>query len=793
MQLYNTFWKIILANEIVIPTIQRDYAYGRPEASNILSNLLINLKEALDNSGEGKLHLAFVYGKFEGKQNDQVLIRNSENIKALLESVKEYAGNLDIIVDFNANRDIVRLADNVKFIPIDGQQRLTTLFLLHWYFAVHLRKVDDLKILKKFQYATRVSSKEFCELLCSIDTNTAPGEINSEYITNQEGYFKQWYNDPTVKNMLRVIDQINHIFRDSKDMFQTYYQKLTTTDTICFDFFDLENFQLTDELYVKMNSRGKKLTQFENFKAWLYAQKIIDNSIKKKIDIEWYDMFWQAQGDNVADIDTVYLQWYKNLFLADYLKEKGRLEPNSLKGNSDLQQYQNSNLSEIDDTSSVIAILRISGSKFLDFLNRNKEAKTLFLSKVDNYNQQLDNIILNHKSRLKFGINREYYKGTIEQLLFTDQSNLNWWQATFLYATVRYLGKNSTEKGFKNYFRVVSNLIFNTTIDSPDLYLQAIISIDKILEDVSDEVDILNLLIKNEIDEISFFRNSQKKEEKLKAQLILNEVTGKEWKRILSDAELHPYFYGQIGFILNFEEEPLTPELFSINFARIAALFSEEVLSENSYLLTRSLLTQGDCFYKDGNNRVFNYNNRKTLRDRNENWRKFFDQKTSFIKGIINHPKFNENNIVNSLVEIIDSETNEVKTEYYLKFIDNPKLFVYCKRNFIREYYGNHYLLNSTRLSGYFVELYTYDWYLKNKDTAIAEFPDVKLTYNFVKGEQNVPSLKILKDEVEWMIHRNYKTQDFILSHNESESVESFNFLQEAVSKVLTPSHAQPN
>ena len=47
---------------------------------------------------------------------------------------------------------------------MDGQQRLTTLFLLHWYIAKkENRLVKELENkLLKFTYETRISSREFC-------------------------------------------------------------------------------------------------------------------------------------------------------------------------------------------------------------------------------------------------------------------------------------------------------------------------------------------------------------------------------------------------------------------------------------------------------------------------------------------------------------------------------------------------------------------------------------------------------------------------------------------------------
>ncbi|WPC12000.1 hypothetical protein LEQ04_02775 [Riemerella anatipestifer] len=48
--------------------------------------------------------------------------------------------------------------------PLDGQQRLTTLFLLYWFIAIKENKLSAelKKLLTKFNYETRTSSKEFC-------------------------------------------------------------------------------------------------------------------------------------------------------------------------------------------------------------------------------------------------------------------------------------------------------------------------------------------------------------------------------------------------------------------------------------------------------------------------------------------------------------------------------------------------------------------------------------------------------------------------------------------------------
>ena len=84
-----TYWDFIKENNIVIPIIQRDYAQGREGKEDLRKRFLGSLRNALSNSKE--LVLDFIYG-MQHKRGAQYLL-----------------------------------------VPLDGQQRLTTLWLLHWY------------------------------------------------------------------------------------------------------------------------------------------------------------------------------------------------------------------------------------------------------------------------------------------------------------------------------------------------------------------------------------------------------------------------------------------------------------------------------------------------------------------------------------------------------------------------------------------------------------------------------------------------------------------------------------
>lgn len=64
--------------------------------------------------------------------------------------------------------------------------------------------------------------------------------------------------------MLVMLDAIDERFKDVPDIWEQLENKAIT-----FYFLPIRDMGLTDELYIKMNSRGKPLTVFEHFKAEL--------------------------------------------------------------------------------------------------------------------------------------------------------------------------------------------------------------------------------------------------------------------------------------------------------------------------------------------------------------------------------------------------------------------------------------------------------------------------------------------------------------------------------------------
>lgn len=164
---------IVQLRKIIIPIIQRDYAQGRksPDINRIRERFLDSLYEAIINK---PITLDFIYGDID---------------------------------------------ENGIMYPLDGQQRLTTLFLLHWYSAKK-EKVSELEysFLSNFSYETRYSARDFCRKLIDF-TPTFEKDISKEII-NQYWFPLDWKKDPTVSSMLVVLDAIHKKFNDVNNIWE---------------------------------------------------------------------------------------------------------------------------------------------------------------------------------------------------------------------------------------------------------------------------------------------------------------------------------------------------------------------------------------------------------------------------------------------------------------------------------------------------------------------------------------------------------------------------------------------
>lgn len=479
---------------ICIPMIQRDYAQGRTsnQANLVRSRFLDALHHALTT--DENITLDFVYGEIE-------------------------SGGV--------------------LVPLDGQQRLTTLFLLHWYIAKH-ESIDpsETEFLKKFTYDTRYSAREFCALLSDYEPDFSLDAISAD-IRDQYWYPLDWDNDPTIAAMLVMIDSIHALFRETSGLWDRL-----SNGAISFYFLPLKEMGLTDELYIKMNSRGKPLTQFEHFKAEFEgAMKSIDveiaTRISSKIDLEWTDMLWPYKGDNEI-IDDEFLRYFR--FISDILcyksdrpliedpfnmiKEHFSTDNASAKGNLLFVEklfdcWCNRNIDELFDR-----FLTIGGHE--DSKSIVGKMTNLFLDCCNVYGE------------MQSGRIRKYPIG----------------RSILLYAFIQYLlnEESVTEAEFIRRLRSINNMVRASEFELRDDRMQALLS-------QTEEVILTGVV--NESDKS--FKTSQVLEEKQKMEWLVDNA---DKELLMRESEDHNLLQGAVRVlgIDNIDLFPRFKQLFELDW-----------------------------------------------------------------------------------------------------------------------------------------------------------------------------------------------------------------------------------
>lgn len=555
IEIFNTGFEVdeetIQLKKIAIPIIQRDYAQGRidAEVNRIRMRFLDSLHQAIIAD---PITLDFVYGDING---DGVMT------------------------------------------PLDGQQRLTALFLLHWY-AAKKENIDakEYLFLGNFSYETRYSARDFCSFL--IKFNPSFTKKLSEEIVDQAWFPLDWKKDPTISSMLVMLDAIQEEFKDTQGIWGKLKDK-----SITFYFLPIKDMGLTDELYIKMNSRGKPLTQFEHFKAELERElrkidKPAAKRIIKKIDLDWTDMLWRYRGDDNV-IDDEFLRYFK--FICDILcyQNGGTTQGKSNDEFDLLKEYFS------EQNKNVLANIKTLEEYFDCWSNLNGD------NTPDKFLER--NISHEHQAG-KIRIEKRYAVNIFNDCVRTygDISGngnrifpLN--RIVLLYAVISFLlnKKYITESEFSRRLRIVNNLIQNSEDEISDSELRTsgnrMPAILKQVEAIIKTGKINDTIEKN-------FNLNQLAEESLKITWVENNTDMAEELYALED---HDLLQGQIS-IIGLEDTDL--------FQRFQSLFSCKW-----DLIDCALMSIGNYGQKEKNGWRYQFGSKKNVKA----WRNLFHKSSN--------------------------------------------------------------------------------------------------------------------------------------------------------------------
>ena len=674
---------LVRHQRIEIPIVQRDYAQGRSTEEDVRKEFLSALYDALLLPPEDKslpLNLDFIYGSVEG-END------------------------------------------TRFLPLDGQQRLTTLFLLHWYLAWKDGNYNQFlemfcpigKGHSRFTYVVRPSSTEFFDALVKFTPEAFPDNSQSleTMITDQPWYFRRWRLDPTIQSSLKMLDAIHDHFSDSDGLFLRLVD--TEQPAITFQLLNLENFGLSDDLYIKMNARGVPLTAFENFKARYKqvlekqfggkTQTIGDQSMPvaeyfaRNMDTKWADFFWRHRDSGTNLYDDAVMNFFRAIALVTrspksesktYYDEMSSLRNDRIKStysNFDKMKWLDRKLSE-----TLILLLNLWSSKGTDFANQLPNEKY--------FNEKL-----------------------IFEKMITDPTKLSFVEIVQFVAYVEFVRKyekNIDSDKFQKWMRIVFNLSVNTIYDRPYDVQR---SITEILNLIPHSGNILEYFASTEKPAIGF-TEQQISEEKLKAELILIDD---DWRLLIEKAEAHGYFRGQIEFILDFSGaremwmnsggvdwggnlHDSIQKQFKTYLRKAEAMFNERGLIDlGSFRWQRALLSFGNYLLPAKRQ---NYSFLVNLSTEPASWKRLLrgtgttkaNKSRKLLQQLWDKLHMNED-IGNQLDAIIDGATN--LEPWRQQFILTPKAIEYCEKRFIRFDSTDVYLLKRSQMNGKHAELFT--------------------------------------------------------------------------------------
>lgn len=555
--MYTTLYKILKSEHIEIPIIQRDYAQGRENKVYLRERLLGSLVKSLKNNEI--LSLDFVYG------------------------TKEHGAMW----------------------PLDGQQRLTTLWLLHWYLAVRTNLLDAGKEwLRHFTYETRTSSRDFIDSLCALDAMafTESKMKIVDFIKDQTWYYSKYNQDPTIQGMLRTLGGTRIVNSENEDIPDgieeilgkdeqclTYWQRLISDECpIRFLYKDMqdEDLPLSDDLYIKMNARGKQLTDFENFKADLigYApdvdhpsEKLLDVKTASLLDNEWTDVFWkEASEKNVYCVDDIYLEFLRRYFL-NRLIATSNLSADSIR-NLPLYEELYKGKKEYDGLKNYTEVLTHETFRNLKklFSHWNNASVSPYWEENESFSFIPQYII---KEMDENGNPKTVEVSTISQK-----------ERAVFHAVLVFFEENENpiEDSFTDWIRFAWNIVENSNLNTEEAMIGAI----KLFEELRPHSgSILQYLASNEKIQ-STYATRQMEEERFKASLLTSE-TALVWRPLIHNAETHGFLRGSISCLLRYDKKDYVNDIdcFKKKFSKVQDYFESKGIKEQYALcLTQALI-----------------------------------------------------------------------------------------------------------------------------------------------------------------------------------------------------------
>lgn len=785
------FKKLINDYIIYVPEFQRNYLQGDDSNESIKykrDRLLDDIFDCIKSQSKS-MDLGFIYGRVE----------------------QSYKGKL--------------------FYPYDGQQRLTTLYFLYLLIYFKFNKYDEIdSIKKKLSYQTRISTNRFIESFLSwvLDSKEKDNIYNDfwnkdgkdlkGFIMNQDWFMMtEWNYDVSIINMLSIIVEISRRVKNLGDITNIVnFIDKDENNPFQFDFIYVDDISKSDDLYIKINARGKALSPFENLKSDIDGYW--NNEDKTKLDAEWTEYVWNQLDVNDKNkeksFDDSFFNLLSNIFYLQYLIGLDQQDIND----KNLFEIENKYKKGIVDKEWITQNLCCDSpyqmiSSFLDAMTGS--FKSIKDKQIESVNRKI------------FGLGDYQNNNGQNKLERADLFEV----FVYYYSVSSLFRKNDMEftdkRNLLNEIETVTNRIIENQrpyLDSPTNLVKALKSVKVLIDNSIESHGVYKFFLSIDNDKKESIRDGlmkeQVEEEVLKAKLIDKDsryvvLFNKGYSELKNKGQLGFIFYlvtknnslSKIGIEdVSYESfEKTLKQILSIQSYTGDFISSNEKIfnSEYEWLLRAILAKAKGSFFWERRNNLLSFpllNN-----DRDISLHTFLncyssnnpeDVKYKFnlldgLREVLNLFDPNKDNIEEVLKRIIEDYKKEDSKPWYKFFVIYDGVFKQCRNGNIYHYSDKYVLLLDKKFrSGHWCEYYTFALYKALDEYRASKGLNITISLDSTSGKEREESfLKFELDGIEYKCFMKNDEDSFIITKNEKvnsdASFDTWNKWKEESLKIL--------
>lgn len=784
------FKKLINDYIIYVPEFQRNYLQGDDSNESIKykrDRLLDDIFDCIKSQSKS-MDLGFIYGRVE----------------------QSYKGKL--------------------FYPYDGQQRLTTLYFLYLLIYFKFKIYDEIdSIKKKLSYQTRISTNRFIESFLSwiLDSKEKDNIYNDfwnkdgkdlkGFIMSQDWFMMtEWNYDVSIINMLSIIVEISGRIKENlgdKTEIVNFIDK-DENNPFQFDFIYVDDISKSDDLYIKINARGKALSPFENLKSDI--DKYWKDEDKTKLDAEWTEYVWNQLDENDKNkeksFDDSFFNLLSNIFYLQYLVG---LDQNNI-NDKILIEIENKYKKGIVDkewiTEKLCHVSCPMISSFLDAMIGS--FKSIKDKQIESVNRKI------------FGLGDYQNNNGQNKIERADLFEI----FVYYYSVSSLFKRNDMEftnkRNLLNEIETVTNRIIENQrpyLDSPTNLVKALKSVKVLIDNSIKSHGVYKFFLSIDNDTKESIRKGlmkeQVEEEILKAKLIDKDsryvvLFNKGYSELKNKGQLGFIFYlvtknnslSKIGIEdVSYESfEKTLKQILSIQSYTGDFISSNEKIfnSEYEWLLRAILAKAKDCFFWKRSNNLLSFPLLNNDRDMSlhtflncysSSNPKDVEYKFNLLDGlreVLNLFDPNKDNIEEVLKRIIEDYKKIDSEAWYKFFVIYDGVFEQCRNGNIYFYSDKYVLLLDKKFrSGQWYEYYTFALSKALSEALNKGYPCEKA--NGLDGGREASFVKIKMKGIEYKCSMTNNEDSFIIKNNENKifnsaaSLVSWNEWKEKSLKIL--------